>query len=41
LVPSPVLTWPDPSAIMQIGPTVQASVGAIGASVGPVEVAGK
>jgi hypothetical protein len=41
LVPSPVLTWSDPSTITQVGPEVQEIAGSTGAVTGPVAGAGK
>jgi hypothetical protein len=41
LVPSPLLAWPDPSAITQVGPEVQLREGRTGAVTGPVAGAGK
>jgi hypothetical protein len=40
VVPSPVLTWSDPSTITHVGPLVQLMAGMIGAITAPVAGAG-
>ncbi len=40
-VPSPVLTWPEPSTMTHRGPEVQAMVGSTGAVTAPAAGAGK
>jgi len=40
VVPSPVLTWPDPSAMTHDGPDVQETAGRTGAVTGPLAGSG-
>ena len=39
-VPSPVLRWPEPSAITHVGPRVHDTAGSTGAVTGPVDGSG-